>query len=309
MLGLLFPISSMISYLCKEKELRQKELMKMMSVSESDIGGSWFCSFIEVHIISSIFSALFSSILFERSNGILLWIFWLLTMISLTCFCMAISSVTSKPIRGVLVGLITTFGGVILTLALDVTTQSLGLTQLISLLPIVPFSYGIGQIGLLEDSGLGLTADTISFTENKSGYAFDNALASLIFNCIFWGIVSWYLNRVIKPDYGQAFPFYFPFTSSYWCPGNVHAPVSDMSVADKVSQSGIPYEEVSDALKRQSEEGKSIEIHDLRKTFGEKSAVDGLNLSMYRGQITALLGHNGTAVLMIALGFVIFFHV
>jgi ATP-binding cassette, subfamily A (ABC1), member 3 len=227
-------------------------------------------------------------------------------MISLTCFCMAISSVTSKPIRGVLVGLVTTFGGVILTLALDVTTQSLGLTQLVSLLPIVPFSYGIGQIGLLEDSGLGLTGDTISFTENQSGYAFDNTLGSLIFNCIFWGVISWYLNRVIKPDYGQALPFYFPFTANYWCPSSVHAPVSEMSVADKVSQTGIPYEEVSDALKRQSDEGKSIEIHDLRKTFGEKSAVDGLNLSMYNGQITALLGHNGTSLSMVSLLCIIF---
>jgi hypothetical protein len=213
---------------------------------------------------------------------------------------MAISSITSKPIRGVLIGLVTTFGGVILSLALDVTTQSLGLSQLVSLLPIVPFSYGLGQIGLLEDSGIGLTADTISFTENASGYAFNNALGSLIFNCIFWGIISWYMNRVIKPDYGQALPFYFPFTVNYWCPGSVHAPVSDMSVADKVSQTGIPYEEVSDALKRQADEGKSIEIHDLRKTFGEKSAVDGLNLSMYSGQITALLGHNGTSLSMIA---------
>ena len=70
--------------------------------------------------------------------------------------------------------------------------------------------------------------------------------------------------------------------------------MSDLSVADKVSQTGIPYEEVSDALKRQADEGKSIEIHDLRKAFGDKSAVDGLNLSMYNGQITALLGHNGT---------------
>jgi ABC-type multidrug transport system ATPase subunit len=31
----------------------------------------------------------------------------------------------------------------------------------------------------------------------------------------------------------------------------------------------------------------------LRKHFGEKVAVDGLNLSIYNGQVTALLGHNG----------------
>jgi ATP-binding cassette subfamily A (ABC1) protein 3 len=293
MLGLLYPVSSMISYLCKEKELRQKELMKMMSVTESDIGGSWFCTFMIVNFISATIAAIITTALFENSDGYLLWIFWILTMIGITVFCMAISSFTSKSIRGVLVGILVTFGGVFLTLAVESTTKSIGLTQLVSLLPVTAFSYGIGQIGLLEDNGLGLTADTISFSENKSGYSFQNTLRMLMFDCVFWGVISWYLNRVIKPDYGQALPLHFPFTSKYWCPGKVHAPVSSESVTEKVIRSGIPYEEVGDSLKRQADEGRSIEIHDLRKTFGDKCAVDNLNLSMYNGQITALLGHNG----------------
>jgi ATP-binding cassette subfamily A (ABC1) protein 3 len=40
-----------------------------------------------------------------------------------------------------------------------------------------------------------------------------------------------------------------------------------------------------------------VEIRGLYKYFdtntGRKTAVDGLNLTMYSGQITALLGHNG----------------
>ena len=294
MLGLLYPVSSMLSFLCKEKELRQKELMKMMSVSESDIGGSWFCSFMLVNFISATLSALITSALFPKADGLLLWAFWILTIIALTTFCMTIASFTSKTIRGVLVGLLTTFGGVFITIGVDVTTSNTGLTQLVSLLPITAFSYGITQIGLLEDNGIGLTTDSINFSEIKSGYSFQNTIQILIFDCIFWGVISWYLNRIIKPDYGQALPPYFPFTSKYWCPGRVHAPVSNTTVLEKVANSGIPYEEVGETLKRQSDEGKTIEIHDLRKTFGDKSAVDGLNLSMYSGQITALLGHNGT---------------
>jgi ATP-binding cassette, subfamily A (ABC1), member 3 len=293
MLGLLYPVSSMISYLCKEKELRQKELMKMMSVTESDIGGSWFCTFMIVNFISATLAAFITSALFVKADGFLIWVFWMLTMIAVTTFCMAIASLSSKSIRGVLVGILTTFGGVFLTLALDATTANSGLTQLVSLLPVTAFSYGITQIGLLEDNGIGLTPDSINFSESKSGYSFGNTISILIFDCILWGVVSWYLNRVIKPDYGQALPLHFPFTAKFWCPGRVHAPVSNMSVSEKVSLTGIPYEQVSDTLKRQADEDKSIEIHDLRKTFGDKSAVDGLNLSMYSGQITALLGHNG----------------
>lgn len=36
-LGLLYPVAAMIGYVTREKELRQKELMKMMSVTESDM--------------------------------------------------------------------------------------------------------------------------------------------------------------------------------------------------------------------------------------------------------------------------------
>ena len=56
---------------------------------------------------------------------------------------------------------------------------------------------------------------------------------------------------------------------------------------------GVAVEPVSNTLKEQVAQGKTIEIRKLRKVFGEKTAVDGLSLSMYNGQITALLGHNG----------------
>lgn len=44
-------------------------------------------------------------------------------------------------------------------------------------------------------------------------------------------------------------------------------------------------------------DNKCVDIVNLYKEFstptGIKTAVDGLNLTMYSGQITALLGHNG----------------
>jgi ABC-type multidrug transport system ATPase subunit len=49
---------------------------------------------------------------------------------------------------------------------------------------------------------------------------------------------------------------------------------------------------------QQERDNSGVHISDLRKQFGEKTAVDGLNLSMYQGQITALLGHNGAGTLV-----------
>ena len=36
-----------------------------------------------------------------------------------------------------------------------------------------------------------------------------------------------------------------------------------------------------------------IEISGVKKTFGRKVAVNGVNLTIYQNEITALLGHNG----------------
>jgi len=58
-----------------------------------------------------------------------------------------------------------------------------------------------------------------------------------------------------------------------------------------------PVEPVTDNLKSQIASGECVDIRGLCKGFdtstGRKMAVDGLNLTMFSGQITALLGHNG----------------
>jgi ABC-type uncharacterized transport system ATPase subunit len=53
------------------------------------------------------------------------------------------------------------------------------------------------------------------------------------------------------------------------------------------------FEPVSDQLKRQMQDQKCMKVRGLKKKFGEKYAVNGINLTIYQGQIFALLGHNG----------------
>jgi ATP-binding cassette subfamily A (ABC1) protein 3 len=292
-LGLLYSASAMIGYVTKEKELRQKELMKMMSVTESDIGWSWFVTFFGFYFVVAIIVAVVSTQLYTNSEVVYLLIFWIMTFLSIVVFTLFLSSLTSKSTRGTLIGLLVFFMGVFLIQIVDFTDGNSGTISIISIHPVAAFSYGILEIGRLEDQDLGLNSDTVDKTDSPSGYTFNTCIMSLIFDSILWGVVTWYLNRVIKPDYGQALPLWFPFTRSYWFPSSVQAPTVTTEPDDEVAAAGSPFEPVSDALKKQGAEGKSIEIHRLRKSFGDKTAVDNLSLSMYSGQITALLGHNG----------------
>lgn len=290
-LGLLYPVAAMISYIVREKELRQKELMKMMSVAEADIGWSWFLTFLTLSLLSAFATTGASVALYENSAPVYLLVFWVFTFLAVVVFAMLMASFTAKTTRAVLIGLLIFFVGVFLTLAVDVETSSRSIVMLISLHPVAAFSFGLQIIGQLEDLSVGVTASTAGLVTSASGYTFNDALGSLFIDSFLWGVVTFYLNRVIRPDYGQALPLWFPFSLSYWCPGRARAHQEDEGIPDEPE--GIPLEPVGAALQRQKEEGKTIEIRGLRKTFGETTAVADLTFSMYSGQITALLGHNG----------------
>jgi ABC-type multidrug transport system fused ATPase/permease subunit len=291
-LGLLYPVAAIIRYITLEKEHRQKELMLMMSVTESDIGWSWFISFFLFHTVTATVTTLVTTQLYENSSGLLLWFFWEFTFISVVVFAMFISAFFTQSTRGTLVGLLIFFVGYFLTLIVDVKDGSLRTIGLISLHPVGAFSYGLQEIGRLEDLGIGLTSTTWNATDSPSGFTFENALNSFIGDCLFWGILCWYCNRVVPSGFGAPLKWYFPFTASYWCPGYTKKKLAEED-GEATYDESIVVEEPSNALKDQMKQGRGIQIRNLHKTFGDKTAVDGLSMDIFSNQITALLGHNG----------------
>lgn len=185
--------------------------------------------------------------------------------------------------------------GVFLTLVVDYQDGDEGTIRILSLHPVTAFSYGLLTIGQLEDQGVGVTFDSISSTDNPSGYTFVNSLGSLMIDIVLWGVLGWYVNRVVSPDFGQALPWYFPFTATYWgCAKNAPSAIATADFAESdeaMNDSLVPIEGVSDAMRSNTD--SNIVIRHLGKKFGDKTAVEDLSVTMYNGQVTALLGHNG----------------
>jgi ATP-binding cassette, subfamily A (ABC1), member 3 len=313
-------VAAMIRYIVLEKELRQKELMKMMSVKESDIGWSWFIFFFVFHAVTSAGAALVSTLLYEESSSLLLFIFWEFAFLAIICFSFFLASLFSQATRATLVSLLIFFVGYFLTLIVNYQTKPVGVIFLIALHPIGAFAFGLQEIGRLEDLGVGLSFSTMTQTDSPNGYTFANskyrflitrvsitlryslfptllrvpvalAMSSFLFDALFWGIMSWYMNRVARAEYGRPLPWYFPFTSSYWCPRTARAPTEDEE--EMQYPLDVPVEPVTTAMKEQIAQGKGIEIRKLTKAFGDKTAVDQLSINIFSNQITALLGHNG----------------
>ena len=126
----------------------------------------------------------------------------------------------------------------------------------------------------------------------------------MFIDAIWMGVLSWYIASIWPSEFGTQKPFYFLCLPSYWkscfscffskIPQRPSV-VGDADVSD--AKDDINTEEVTDNLQRQVNDGMCVEIKDMYKIFnttkGKKVAVDGLNLTMYSGQVTALLGHNG----------------
>ena len=157
----------------------------------------------------------------------------------------------------------------------------------------------------------------------------------MIIDVIYLGLLSWYIGAIWPSEFGTHKPWWFIFdpsyyfqcftsvfgTRAYWeevC-GNRFQKVNNAEKEfnlEMVNANGVgnrgqspssdgSVEVVAESLAQQRADGKCVDIQNLYKHFdtptGKKTAVDGLTLTMYSGQITALLGHNGAGKVSIVI--------
>ncbi|CAE7191024.1 Abca1, partial [Symbiodinium sp. CCMP2456] len=102
------------------------------------------------------------------------------------------------------------------------------------------------------------------------------AMLLMLVDVVLYAVVAWWLEQVWQGEYGQAKPCFFCFDPAFMFPSRRRA--------------GLLQE---DGLESGHEE-LAMSIKDMRKVFkGGKVAVDGMDLDIRRGEIFALLGHNG----------------
>lgn len=299
-LALLYPVSSTLRTLVTEKEQRHVELLKIMSVTQFQLEFTWIISLMAFYIPSGICVTIVGSNFWESTDAGTLGYFIICVFISNIFFCTVVSAFFTKATKAVLVGILAYFVGYILLAAAgDIEETSTGQLGGMALHPVTAFSFALQIMGDYEDKGTGITADTATI-EYPNGLTYNMVIGWLTRDICLFALFTWYFNRVIKGEYGRANPLYFPFTRSYWCPGSAKEKPTDEGASNLRSsmESSARIEPVTDALKAQEKDNKCVSIKNLRMSFTnvngtEKVAVDGLDLNMYTGQVTALLGHNG----------------
>lgn len=333
-LAMLYPLSNAIKTLVVEKETKLREGFMIMSQRSDAMWIAWMFNFIALYLPLSIILMIIGQALFVYSESIFIFLYFFMFFMASTSYCILISVMFSKSKSASILGALVFFGGyfVYVGLSSKLATLSKGQLMLACIHPATAFTFGTLAFQEYEDSQIGITSYTYNVS-NEYAITFGDTILMQFVNYIYLLVLAWYLAEVWPSEYGTSRPVYFIFQKSYWKfvydpivrlfggdislkrVGNQYSKANQdesrqIELGNRNNDEGHLYsndvsvdgnvEPVSEEFRAQIAGHRCIQIHDLVKKFetatGLKIAVDGLNLTIYSGQITALLGHNGAGM-------------
>jgi len=119
-------------------------------------------------------------------------------------------------------------------------------------------------------------------TSGDGSPSFNDAVGYLFAVTLVYSILAAYFSSVFPMGNGSPMKFYFPLLPSYWLGGRKKS-------SEGGDGAGVDEEKGVGAVDRDV----GVRAVDVSKTYGKLEALKPLNLSMRKGEVTALLGHNG----------------
>ncbi|XP_008580260.1 PREDICTED: ATP-binding cassette sub-family A member 3-like, partial [Galeopterus variegatus] len=288
-----FPLLLMLSFICieldiinsitLEKEKKLKEYMCMMGLDSWLHWVAWFIMFlISVSIAVSLMTILFCTevenvAVFKNSDPSLIFVFLMCFAIATIFFAFMISTFFQRAhVATALGGIIFFFTYVPYLYLIFSYPQRSSLQKIVScLFSNVAMALGARFISIFEAKGTGIQWKNIGSVSGE--FNFTQVLLLLLLDSFLYCLIAWYVESVFPGKYGTPKPWYFFIMLFMGDPG-------------KALKSEFIEEEPTDLI-------KGIEIQHLYKVFykgrREHTAIKGMTMNMYRGQITVLLGHNG----------------
>ncbi|XP_076292228.1 cholesterol transporter ABCA5 isoform X3 [Lasioglossum baleicum] len=188
----------------------------------------------------------------------------------------------------------------------------------VSLLSPTGVALAMDKALVLDLQGEGVNFDNLW---SGPGIPFGGSLIMMTLDIFLYACLAYYFDCVIPSEYGVKRTPWFCFTPGFWCQrkaprvGLQYKKKTERQSREKLglqsylqvpssngeSNSFIPGEETNrdiEPVVREMKGREAIRIVDLYKSYQkcrkpETKAVNGINLTIYEGQITAILGHNG----------------
>lgn len=308
-LSLLYPIANVIKALVAEKESKIREGMLMMALRQDALWATWIFHFLCLFIPLAVIMMLVGTELFAYSDMEYIFLYFLVFFLASIAYSILVSVLFNRSRTATIVGTLVFFMGYFVYVGLS-TQPSTTKSQLLlaCLHPASAFTYGVLAFQEYEDTKQGINSNTWNVSD-LNPITFRDTILMQCANTLYLLILAWYLSHVMPSEFGTHKPWYFIFQPSYWMScfegtlGVAQAiipkkvPHEEGIEMANMNEESVPIEEVPEAFKQQIVNNNCVDIQNIRKEFktnnGVKVAVDNLSLTIFSGQITALLGHNG----------------
>ncbi|XP_025262178.1 ATP-binding cassette sub-family A member 5 isoform X3 [Camponotus floridanus] len=298
-------LSQFITYLLilivGEKENKIKEGMKIMGLNDSVFWLSWFIIYsVFVFLLSAVgVVLLFTLQMFQHTHFLPIFLLVVLYSFSVIMFAFMITPFFDKSrTAGVLGNFAVTILSLMYFIQVFVDDSSSVSFWLVSLLSPTGVALAMDKALVLDLQGEGVNFDNLW---SGPGIPFGGSLIMMTLDIFLYACLAYYLDSVIPSEYGTKKPPWFCFVPGFWCQRKVQRNSLQVPSSNGESNSFIPGEETNrdvEPVVREMKGREAIRIADLYKSYHkcrkpEIKAVNGINLTIYEGQITAILGHNG----------------
>ncbi|XP_053563269.1 ABC-type organic anion transporter ABCA8 [Bombina bombina] len=266
-----------------------REILKMMRLKNLAFWLSWGLLYSGyVLILANLMTLVTRYFMFlESSYGVIMFLFFLYGISSLSITFM-LSALLRNPRVTAITGFCITLLMTVLSLLLIMRGFPKAFEVLLSIFPPFAFSVGIVQSVHLELDGQG-----VYFTDfiGDSSHMLTSFIM-LILDSILYMALTLYFDKIMEDKYGMKYEPLFFLRSSYWSKEKKNPTKAEGDGSEEIVMPDF-IEKVPTELC----EKRSIRINNVKKIYNDKDkkveALRGLNLDIYEGQITCLLGHSG----------------
>ncbi|KAL1472141.1 hypothetical protein MTO96_039512, partial [Rhipicephalus appendiculatus] len=149
--------------------------------------------------------------------------------------------------------------------------------------PNVAFSRIIKIMGIFDDFDKHAGWDIIDkYALNMDNVTIGDMFIILLATTFILAILIAYLSNVLPWTTSRPQPLLFPVMPSYWFPPAPQATATEMNATDNPAHfEALPKLDVV------------VQCKNLRKVYGGFVALNNVNMTTYKTQVTILLGHNG----------------
>ncbi|CAH2093421.1 unnamed protein product [Euphydryas editha] len=284
-------ITYLLMFVVGEKEKKIREGMRIMGLKDSVYWGSWFLIYAVFVTILSLVSTvlLFTLKVFQHSSYILIFLLMLLFGFTIITFAFMLTPFFDKARTAGILGsfAVNLMSGLYFIQVFVSNADSLAF-WFVSLISSSCYALAMDKALVLDMAGVGVTWDNLW---SGPGVPFGGSLIMMAVDTVLYGLAAYWLDAVVPSEYGIKQKPWFCLLPSFWLGRRAR-------VCDHLHSNGDVHNKDVEPVPKELQDKEAIRIVGLQKSFRhcrrpEIKAIDGIDLSIYEGQITAVLGHNG----------------